>query len=93
MESNVLQDSTALALQIQTLTANIEELVRQNQEMRQQLQQEENHSPTRIKINRNEEKAHGFENNHRRDGSRRTKPSDRASNDLLKDMKKRRWTT
>ena len=35
MESN--QDSAALALQIQTLTASMEELTRQNQEMRLQL--------------------------------------------------------
>ena len=42
MESN--QDSTALALQIQTLTASVEELTKQNQEMRLWLQQEENRS-------------------------------------------------
>ena len=38
MESNVQQDPMALALQIQTLIANVEELIKQNQEMRQQLQ-------------------------------------------------------
>lgn len=32
MESNVPQDPTALALQIQTLTTNVEELTKQNQE-------------------------------------------------------------
>ena len=90
MESNIPQDSMALALQIETLMANIEELTRQNQEMRQQLQQEDNQSPTRIETNRNEDKALGLGNNYRRDGSRRTKPYDRASNDLLKSMKKRR---
>ena len=42
MESN--QASAALALQIQTLTASVEELIRQNQEMRLGLQQEENRS-------------------------------------------------
>ena len=36
MESN--QDSAALALQIQTLIASVEELTRQNQEMRLRLQ-------------------------------------------------------
>jgi len=41
MEPNALQDSAMLALQIQTLIANVEELTRQNQEMRLQLQQEE----------------------------------------------------
>ena len=44
MESN--QDPTALALQIQALAASIEELTRQNQEMRLWLQQEENRSRT-----------------------------------------------
>ena len=46
MESNVNQDLAALALQIQSLTATMEELIRQNQEMRQWLQQEDNHSET-----------------------------------------------
>ena len=46
MEPNTLQDSTTLALQIQTLTANMEELTQQNQEMRLRLQQEENRSKT-----------------------------------------------
>lgn len=32
MDSNVPQDPTALALQIQTLTANVEELTKHNQE-------------------------------------------------------------
>ena len=58
--------------------------------MRQQLQQEENQSPTRIETNRNEDKALSPKNNYRRDGSRRTKPYDGASNDLLKSVKKRR---
>ena len=42
MESN--QDSAALAQQIQALAATIEELTRQNQEMKLRLQQEENRS-------------------------------------------------
>ena len=42
MESN--QDSVALAQQVQALVATVEELTRQNQEMRLQLQQEENRS-------------------------------------------------
>ena len=46
MESSTPQDSTALALQIQTLTASVEELTRQNQEMRPWLQQEDNRSGT-----------------------------------------------
>ena len=42
MESN--QDPTALAQQIQALTATVEELTRQNQEMKLLLQQKENRS-------------------------------------------------
>ena len=42
MESN--QDSIALALQVRALTATVEELTRQNQEMRLWLQQEEDRS-------------------------------------------------
>ena len=40
MESN--QDSAALAQQVQALAATVEELIRQNQEMKLLLQQEEN---------------------------------------------------
>lgn len=75
MEPNASQDPAAFALQIQALMANMEELTRQNQEMRLQLQQEGN----RI-VNENEDE----ENNIRRDGSMRANPSDEASNDLLK---------
>ena len=46
MESNINQDPVALALQIQSLAATVEELTRQNQEMRQWLQQEDNRSET-----------------------------------------------
>ena len=42
MESN--QDSAALAQQVQTLAATVEELTRKNQEMKLRLQQEENRS-------------------------------------------------
>ena len=44
MESTTSQDPAALALQIQSLAATVEEITRQNQEMRQQLQQEDNHT-------------------------------------------------
>ena len=57
--------------------ANMEELTRQNQEMRLQLQQEENRD-----INRNEDE----ENSNRKDGLRRANPSDEARYDLLKSM-------
>ena len=59
--------------------ANIEELTRQNQEMRVQLQQEENRD-----VNRNEDE----ENSKKRYGSRRANPLDGASNDLLKSMRR-----
>ena len=42
MESK--QDSAALAQQIQALAATVEELTKQNQEMKLRLQQEENRS-------------------------------------------------
>ena len=42
MESN--QDSAALAQQVQALAATVEELTKQNQEMKLRLQQEENQS-------------------------------------------------
>lgn len=38
MESNVPQDPTTLALQLQALTASVEELTKQNQEMKLWLQ-------------------------------------------------------
>ena len=46
MESKVNQDPAALVLQIQLLAATMEELTRQNQEMRQQSQQEDNRLET-----------------------------------------------
>ena len=55
MESSAQQESIALALQIQALTASVEELTKQNQEMRQQLQQEENRLLRKIENNRNED--------------------------------------
>ena len=44
MESN--QDLATLALQIKALPTSVEELTKQNQEMRLRLQQEDNHSWT-----------------------------------------------
>ena len=40
--------------------------------MRQRLQQEENHSPRRIKNNKNEDEVQDLENSDGRDGLRRT---------------------
>nr|XP_023918212.1 uncharacterized protein LOC112029757 [Quercus suber] len=77
MESN--QDSAALAQQVQTLTAAVEELTKQNQEMKLRLQQEENRS----KDNMEDEG-----NSHRRSGHpRATTPVDQNS-DLLQEMRR-----
>ena len=88
MESNVSQDSTALALQVQTLITIIEELTRQNQEIRQQLQLEENRPPKGIETSRNEDEAQGPENSYERDGSRRTKWFDGVCDNLLRSIRK-----
>ena len=74
-ESNANQDPTALALQIQSLTATVEELTRQNQEMRQRLQQEDNLSNT----NQDDD----GESHRRQLGT-----PEGASSDLLKEMRK-----
>ena len=46
MESSTNPDLAALVLQIQSLVATVEELIRQNQEMMQWLQQEGNRPET-----------------------------------------------
>ena len=83
MESNTPQDSATLVLQIQTLTASVEELARQNQEIRLQLQPKENRSPTRVGTNRNND-----EDSHRRDDYQRLNSSDEVNSDLLRDIRK-----
>ena len=75
MESNVNQDPAALALQIQSLVATVEELTRQNQEMRQRLQQEDNCTET----NRDDDG-----DSHRR----RTSTLEEANSDLFREMRK-----
>ena len=77
MESN--QDSAVLALQIQTLTTSVEELTRQNQEMRLQLQQKENQS-------RSNQEDNG--DSHRRSDRRRLAIPDGPNSDLLWEMRK-----
>ena len=77
MESN--QDSVTLALQICTLTASVEELTRQNQEMRLRLQQEENQS-------RSNQEDNG--DSHRRSDRRRLATPKGPSLDLLQEMRK-----
>jgi len=88
MESNAQPKSAALALQVQALMAIVEELTKQNQEMRQRLQQEENSSSRRVENNRNEDEVQDPKGSQGRDGSRRTERSDGASNDLLRSMRK-----
>ena len=46
MDSNTNQDLVAFALQIQTLATSVEELTRENQEMRLRLQQEDSSPET-----------------------------------------------
>ena len=72
MESTTSQDPVTLAVQVQSLAAMVEELTKQNKEMRQQLQQEEN----RTDVN-------GDDSNRRR-----TSTPEEMNSDLLKDMRK-----
>lgn len=58
MEFNAQPKSATLALQIQALMVSVEELTKQNQDLKQWLQQEENRSPRRIENNKNEDEAH-----------------------------------
>ena len=75
MESSTNPNPTALALQIQSLATTVEELTKQNQEMRQRLQQEDNHT----KINRDDD-----EDRHRR----RTSTPEKANSNFLREMRK-----
>ena len=75
MESTTSQDPAALALQIQSLAATVEEITRQNQEMRQQLQQEDN----RTDVNGDD----GVDSN-----KRHTSTPKETNSDLLKEMRK-----
>ena len=77
MEPN--QDSTAQTLQIQALTASVEELTTQNQKMRQRLQQKENRSKT----NQEDE----GDSQRRSDHWRQATP-DGPSSDLFREMRK-----
>ena len=79
MKLNTPQDSAALALQIQTLTNSVEELTRQNQEMRLWLQQEEDRSKT----NRDDDR-----DSQRRDEHRHLATPQEPSSNLLREMRK-----
>nr|XP_023894320.1 uncharacterized protein LOC112006265 [Quercus suber] len=77
MESN--PDSAALAQQVQALAATVEELSRQNQELKLQLQQEENRS----KGNRDDEG-----DSHRRSDHQRPATPTKHNSDLLQEMRR-----
>ena len=77
MESN--QDPTTLAQQIQALTATVEELTRQNQEMKLLLQQEKNRSKGNPKDEGDSQR--------RGDCQRPVSPDDQNS-DLFREMRK-----
>ena len=77
MESN--QDSAALAQQIQVLAATVEELTRQNQEMKLRLQQEENRSKGNLEDEGDSQR--------RSDRQRPISPDEQNSN-LLREMRK-----
>ena len=77
MESN--QDSAALAQQVQSLAATVEELTRQNQEMKLRLQPEENRSKGSLEDEGNSQRRsdyHGL-----------VSPDDQNS-DLFREMRK-----
>ena len=73
MESSTNPDPVALALQIQSLSATVEELTRQNQEMKQRLLQESNHA----------DRGDDEDSNRRRIST-----PEKASSDLLREMRK-----
>ena len=80
MEPNI--DSAASAQQAQALAATIEELTKQNQEMKlrlQQVQQEEN---------RSNDNMEGEGDSHRRSIHQRPTTSDELNSDLLREMRK-----
>nr|XP_023894448.1 uncharacterized protein LOC112006408 [Quercus suber] len=77
MESN--PDSAALAQQVQALAATVEELTRQNQELKLRLQQEENRS----KRNQNDEG-----DSHRRSDHQRPATPTEHNSDLLQEMRR-----
>ena len=77
MESN--QDSAALTQQVQALVATVEELTRQNQEMKLQLQQEENRSKGSLEDEKNSQ---------RRSDRQRPVSLDDQNSDLLREIRK-----
>ncbi|XP_050254592.1 uncharacterized protein LOC126700444 [Quercus robur] len=83
MESN--PDSTALAQQVQALTATIEELTRQNQEMKLRLQQVQQ---AQQEENRSKGNTEGEGDSQQRETPRRPTTPDEQNLDLLREMRK-----
>lgn len=77
MESSSNPDPATLALQIQALAATVEELTKQNQEMKQRLQQGDNHT----EINRDEDG-----DSHRRCASTPDEPNPSFLKEMRKEM-------
>jgi len=75
METNTNPNPAALALQTQSHAATVEELTKKNQEMRQQLQQEDN----RTDVNKDDDED---------SNKRRTSTPKEASSDLLREIRK-----
>ena len=83
MESN--PDPAALAQQVQALAATIEELTKQNQEMKQRLQQVQQAQQDE---NRSKGNPEGEGDSHRRGTPQRPTTPDEQNSDLLREMRK-----
>ena len=83
MEPN--PDSAALAQQVQALAATIEELTKQNQEMKLQLQQVQQ---AQQEENRSKGNLEGEGDSHRRGTPQRPTTPDEQNSDLLREMRK-----
>ena len=83
MEPN--PDSTALAQQVQALAATIEELTKQNQEMKLRLQQVQQAQQEKNKSKGNPE---GEGDSHKRSTYQRPTILDEQNSDLLREMRK-----
>ena len=83
MESN--PNFATLAQQVQALTATIEELTKQNQEMKLRLQQVQQAQQAE---NRSEDNMKGEGDSHRRSIHQRPTTLDEQNSDLLREMRK-----
>ena len=78
-------DSAALAQQVQALAATIEELTKQNQEMKLRLQQVQQ---AQQEENRSKDNMEGERDSHRRSIHQRPTIPDEQNSDLLREMRK-----